>query len=79
MKSTLPIISEVISHYEIQKNDLNTLEFRSFKTSFLYEDVVMYILIASYITNAIKKGTKINDSLIKTIIKANNIVKTNKK
>ena len=63
----------------IQKNDLNTLEFRSFKTSFLYEDVVMYILIASYITNAIKKGTKINDSLIKTIIKANNIVKTNKK
>ncbi len=63
----------------IQKNDLNTLEFRSFKTSFLYEDVVMYILIASYITNAIKKGTKINDNLIKTIIKANNIVKTNKK
>lgn len=63
----------------MQRNDLNTLEFRSFKTSFLYEDVVMYILIASYITNAIKKGTKINDSLIKTIIKANNIVKTNKK
>ena len=39
----------------------------------------MYILIASYIANAIKKGTKINDNLIKTIIKANNIVKTNKK
>ena len=61
------------------KNDLETLEFRSFKTSFLYEDIVMYILIASYITNSIKKGTKINDNLIKTIIKANNIVKTNKK
>ena len=61
------------------KNDLETLEFRSFKTSFLYEDIVMYILIASYITNGIKKGTKINDNLIKTIIKANNIVKTNKK
>ena len=70
-------ITNMISE-SIHKNELETLEFRSFKTSFLYEDIVMYILIASYIANAIKKNTKINDKLIKTIIKANSIVKSRK-
>ena len=62
----------------IQRNDLNTLEYRGFKTSFQYEDIVMYILVASYMSRCIKSNSKINEEIIKTIIKANKIVKKNK-